>query len=397
MHQVRLALRNINAHGFRSVIIFLVVMGVVGLLVSATLVIRGINNSLDAGLKRLGADLLVIPMDAQSQIDTALLMGKPTKYTMPVGNLDKLKGIPGVGAVSPQIYLSTLYGAECCSFSETFLVVYDPATDFTVTPWLRSQLGRSLNEGEIIGGSGIFVPTGSPDISIYGYDVNLAANLEATGTGMDQTIFMTEATARAIARSSASTAEQPLVIPEDQLNAVLVKVSPGADPHRVALAIYKTLPDVAALESPALFGTYRQQITGLLWGFVAFTIVLWVLASVLIGMMFSVIADERRRELAVLRAVGATRGFLVRSLLTESGILAAMGSLAGIAVSTWLLYLFKDFITGSLKMPFLFPDIGTTAGFFLIGLALALITICVAVLVPAVRVSRQELALAMRE
>jgi putative ABC transport system permease protein len=280
MHQLRLAIRNITAHSFRSAIIFLVVMGVVGLLVSATFIIKGINYSLDSGLKRLGADLIVVPLEGASQFETALLMGKPTRFNMAADHLESVKNIPGVQTASAQIYLSTLYGASCCSASEAFLVVYDPATDFTITPWLDSHLGRILEEGEIIGGCYISEPL--EGIFIYGYQVDLAGNLEATGTGMDQTIFMTIETARAIARSSVTTAEQPLVIPEDRIGAILVKVSPEADPHRVALSIYKSSDEIAALESPNLFGMYRQQITGLLWGLVAFTVVLWVLAAFLI-------------------------------------------------------------------------------------------------------------------
>jgi putative ABC transport system permease protein len=395
VHQLRLAIRNISAHNFRSIIIFLVVMGVVGLLVSATLVIKGINYSLDSGLKRLGADLIVVPLEGASQIETALLMGKPTKFTMNENHLQTIRNLPGVEIASPQIYLSTLYGASCCSASEAFLVVYDPVTDFTITPWLEKHLGRVLNEGEIIGGCYISEPL--EGIFIYGYQVTLAGNLEATGTGMDQTIFMTIETALAIAKSSVTTAEQPLVIPEDRIGAILVKVSSGADSHRVALNIYKSSDEIAALESPNLFGIYRQQITGLLWGLVAFTVILWVLAAILIGMIFSMVANERRREIAVMQAVGATRNFIMRSILFESGVLALTGALAGITVSTWLLYLFRNFITGSLKMPFLFPDFGSSLLLFGTGLVLALITITIAVLVPAFRVSRQELAIAMRE
>ena len=89
------------------------------------------------------------------------------------------------------------------------------------------------------------------------------------------------------------------------------------------------VPGVTPVESPNMFRSYRQQITGLL------SIVLFliggtvVLSLVLIGLVFSMAANERRRELGVLRALGATRGFVFGSLLTEAGILAlAAGALA---------------------------------------------------------------------
>ena len=47
-------------------------------------------------------------------------------------------------------------------------------------------------------------------------------------------------------------------------------------------------------------------------------------------------ATARRRELSVRMALGATGGRLMRQLLTESLLLAAMGALAGIPIASWL-------------------------------------------------------------
>src|SRR5512138_1906115 len=129
MKLISLALKNIRGNSFRNLAIFLAVMGVAGFLLATTLIIKGAEYSLDSGLKRLGADILVVPAGAENKVETALLMGKPTNIWMPEGNIDAIAGIPGVQAVSPQIYLSSLYGAACCSVSEMFMVVYDPSTD----------------------------------------------------------------------------------------------------------------------------------------------------------------------------------------------------------------------------------------------------------------------------
>jgi putative ABC transport system permease protein len=118
---------------------------------------------------------------------------------------------------------------------------------------------------------------------------------------------------------------------------------------------------------------------------------------VLIGIVFSMAANERRREMAVLRAVGATRNFIFRSVLTEAILLALSGAFIGIAAAASTLYAFKDFIAGSLKMPFLFPSIPSFIGLFSAGVALAIVTVTLSALLPALRLSRQELAIAMRE
>jgi putative ABC transport system permease protein len=397
MQLLRLAVKNIRGNGFRSVAIFLAVMGVAGFLLATTLIIKGAEYSLDSGLKRLGADILVVPAGAENKVETALLMGRPTNIWMPETNLQTISTVAGVQAVSPQIYLSSLYGASCCSVSEMFMVVYDPATDFTVTPWLQKNLGRSLAKGEVIGVSYIFVPTGERFIKLYGYDLTLKGNLAPTGTGIDQTLFMTLETAQAMAQSSITTAESPLQIPAGEISTVMVKVATSADTHRVALTILKDTLGMVPIESPNLFGTFRNQMNGLLWGFFAITIVVWVLAMILIGLVFSMAANERRREMAVLRAIGATRGFIFRAVLAEAAILALVGAALGIAIASFGLFLFKDFLAQSLKMPFLFPSIPSFIGLFGGGIALAMLTVTLAALAPAWRISRQELAVAMRE
>lgn len=397
MSLLRLALKNICGSTFRSSIIFMCVLGVSAFLLGTTLIISGAQNSLNVGIERLGADILVVPEGAETKVETALLMGKPTSIWMPESKLDEISAVAGVAAVSPQIYLQSLYGAPCCSVSEMFLVVYDPQTDFTLRPWLEKKLGRPLAKGEVIGGSYIFVPEGEQYITLYGYNTTLAGNLEATGTGIDQTLFMSFETAQAMAQSSLTTAVSPLVIPQGEISEIMVKIDAGADRHKVALDILMKVMGVVPLESPNMFGQFRHQMTGLLWGFVAIMIVFWVLSAVLIGLVFSMAANERKREIAVLRALGATRFYVFRSIMTEAVILALGGAFTGVIISTFVIYLFRGYITSSLGMPFLFPGWASFLALVAAGTLFIIATVLLAVLLPALRVSRMEPAIAARE
>ena len=278
-----------------------------------------------------------------------------------------------------------------------FIVVYDPETDFTISPWLENNLGRKLEKGEVIGGNYIFVPEGSEYIELYGYNTDLVGILEPTGTGMDQTLFMALDTALEMAEVSKTAALMTLDIDSDVVSTIMVKVAPGADPHRVAIQILENTDGMVPLESPDLFGTFRNQMNGLLWGFFAITIIVWAITMILIGIIFSMAANERRREIAVLRAVGATRHFIFRSLLTEASLLAVGGAVTGIALPALMLFIFRDMIAGSLKMPFLFPSLASFMGLFSAGVVLAIISVGLSALIPAFRLSRQELAIAMRE
>jgi len=283
-----------------------------------------------------------------------------------------------------------------------FIVVFDPETDFTITPWLAKNLGRNLTKGEVIGGTHILIPQGSDHISIHGYDMTLIGNLQSTGTGIDQTLFITMDTALDMETATLTKAAQPTYAKrgfslEKNISAILVKVAPGVDVHRVALQIAENTDGMVPIESPQLFGAFRSQMNGLLWGFFAITLIVWAVAVILIGVVFSMAANERRREMAVLRAVGATRNFVFRSVLTEAALLALSGAIVGIAAAASGLFIFKDAIAGSLKMPFLFPSLPSFIGLFGAGVALAIISVALSAMIPAIRLSRQELAIAMRE
>jgi len=322
---IDLAWKNANGNAFRSWTIVLCAALMAGLAVSSTIVIGGARNSLHVAKERLGADIIVVPAGTEHAMENAFLMGVPAAAWMPRNSLDRIAATPGVEAVSPQLFLSTLRGALCCSVPEMFLVAYDPATDFTLKPWLEEHLEDGLHLGEAVGGAFVYVPADPGTILVYGYEIDLKRSLEPTGTGLDQSMFFTFETANEIARLSSVQAEQELTIPGDEVSAVMVKLSPGADTHQVAQQIQQTLPQVATVESTNLFHSQRVQITGLLRSVLVLLGVAWLLAVALIGMVFSMAVNERRRHIGVLRALGFTRRFVSQSLLAEGLLLALAG------------------------------------------------------------------------
>jgi putative ABC transport system permease protein len=396
MSVTRLAWRNIAGRPYRSLFVCLNTMLLAGLALSTALLVRGAQDSLHRALDRLGADVVVVPQGTQSRIETALLAGTPVTAWMPRGNLEQIGRVPGVARLSPQLYLASLANASCCS-SELFLVAFDPQTDFTVTPWLNTHLDGGLQMGEVIGGSAVFVPFGEADIRLYGSHVALKGNLDPTGAGIDQTLFLTFETARDIANHSYTRAERPLEIPPDSISAALVQVSPGQDPRVVALQIMHDVPGVTAVPSLDFFQTFRAQFTGLLHALLALLAVVAALSFLFTTGMFALAANERRREMGILRACGATRGAVLRTLLVEAAILALGGGIAGTALSILVITLFRNLLTISVGGGFLLPALPTLLGFVGGGVVLALVALTLAALLPALQVSRQEPASAMRE
>ena len=248
-----------------------------------------------------------------------------------------------------------------------------------------------------MGGAYVYVPPGQGGIKLYGSLLKLRANLAATGTNLDQSLFITFATAREVARLSYTKAVKPLVIPKDGVSSVLVKVAPGADPETVALDIAATVPGVAAIPSPDMFGAYRAQIHGLLRGLAIILGLIVALAVAVTALVFSMAAHERRRQIGVLRALGASQSAVLVSFLSEALILALAGGAVGVVLGALCVYLFRALLVSALGFPFLFPSAGTLAALLAAGVAAAVVVVSAAALVPVLKISRQDPADSMRE
>jgi putative ABC transport system permease protein len=226
MNLYRLALKNISGSAFRSWVVGLCALLVATL--ATMLIMRGAQDSLRLAIDHMRADIVVVPEGTANKVESALLMGMPVEVWMPQEVLGQVTAVPALQVVSPQLYLSTLIGASCCSVERMFLIVCDPATDFTVEPWLIENLGDGLRLGEVVGGTYVFVPEGEHNVQLYGYFVTLKANMEPTGTGLDQSMFLTLETARDIARISQTMAESPLEILDDSISVVMIKATAGS-------------------------------------------------------------------------------------------------------------------------------------------------------------------------
>jgi putative ABC transport system permease protein len=366
-------------------------------LMSTTLLARSIKHSLEVGTKRLGADIVVVPAGNEIEAQTALLLGKPLSGAwMPVENVDRIAQVEGVAKVSPQLYLETLTGAACCSAWDMFMIAFDPKTDFTVIPWLRKEV-KELGLLDVIGGDWVIVPEETGKVMIYGVKVNLATKLEPTGMGLDKTMFLTFDTAHEIARQSVTTAARPMDIPEGKISAVQVKVKEDYSIDEVAQRIKERVPGTYPFASLELSRSIHKQTKGLFRMLFLGLAVVWVLAVVLSGFVFSLMVNERRREIGLLRALGADRNFIFKVFLAESSILGLGGGLIGVSFALIFVYLFRLYLRLSAEVPLLIPPIPSILGFMLACLIIALILALPALLCPAIRASRVDPAGAMRE
>ena len=397
MNLFRLALKNIEDNAFRSWIVAICAGLVVAFIIGATLVINGSQESMQKVTERLGADITVIPSGNQSIVEQAFLMGVPVDIWMDRDIVEEIAAMDGVAIVSPQLFLSTMRGASCCSVSDMFMVAYDPATDFTVHPWMEENLGRELTLGEAIGGVYISDSEGRDDILVYGYSIELLGNLEPTGSGLDQSLFFTYETAMDISRHSPMQAERELIINPNAISTALVRLEDTADPFLVAQEIEASIPGINAITSANLFREQRERVDSLVNSVTSLSIIAWVMALVLIGFVTSTAISSRTQEIGVLRVLGATRTEVIKTLLLESSLLTIGGSLVGIIFAIAVITLFRNLIMNILEVPIYIPNIGELLLLMLIVVSLSLASVFLATLIPILRISNQEPSTSIKE
>lgn len=383
------ALKNLRRKVIRTLLLLLAVSVVTGTLFSATLFISSMQNALKIGTYRLGADVLVVPEKYATEARSALLAGEPTSFYMNRSILDKVRSIEGVKRASPQLFVKPS-SFTCCYNVDVFLVAFDPATDFTVTPWLTKNLKNGLQDNEIITGREVPVMSGDT-IPFFGTPFKVAGTMELTGMKFfDHSVFMTMDEAYRMAEDSKTKSMQPISMGKDQISAVLVQVQEGFSPDRVAIRIEHDVDGIKAIASDEVISTVRKQLMGLLKGILLISAVLWILALLMIGFAFYMIVNERQRELGLLRAMGAKKGHIFTLIIAEAVIISAAGGVGGVAVGSAVLYTFKGLILHTLKLPYLMPSLITLGELVSGAIVFSLFTGLLSSLLPAVLASRME-------
>ncbi|HWI65978.1 MAG TPA: FtsX-like permease family protein [Symbiobacteriaceae bacterium] len=384
----RLTLYNLLRKPGRSVAALLGVVLASATIFAGGLIGSGVSHALDLGLGRLGADLMVVPAGSLSSTHKALVVGEPVAFYMDGAVTEQVRAVPGVKAVSPQVYVETLASSACCT-GRIFLVGFDPATDFTVQPWLDTKLGRTLTHDEILLGNHVLVLPGDT-MKFYGSDFRVVDRLEPSGMGMDETVFLPAAAIPLMAAASVTKAEQPLVVKPGEISSVMVRVGDPDQAETVARAIEAKIPGVQALTAGAITRGVTRDLSGLMTWLLPVAGGALLVSILLFLVLFSAIAAERSREIGLLRALGATERQALASLVGEAAMLGTLGGAAGTGAGLALYAIFQNKILFSYVLPFAWPNLFVTV---LLGLGVVIgsgLLAALAAALPARRIARLE-------
>lgn len=385
---LKLSLLNLLRKPGRSVGAVLGVILAAGTAFAGGLIALGVNHSVQVGMDRLGADLMVVPKGAVPSTHTALVMGEPVSFYMPKTTADQVAAVAGVSQVTPQVYVETMASAACCT-GRLFVVGYDSKTDFTVKPWLDKGLRRPLAANEIVVGNHILTLVGE-QMKFYGTDFTIVDRLAGTGMGMDETVFMPVETVWQMAKDSFSKAVSPLQIPPDSVSAILVRVADRTQTAEVSRQIEAAVPGVSVLTAGQVTEGVASDLRSLMSYMVPLAGGVLLVSLVLFVVLFAAIAAERSREIGLLRTIGATAGQALRLLTSEAAILGGIGGVVGVAAGLGVFVLFANNIRVGFGLPFLWPQLLAQVGLALVVVVGSAGLAALAAFVPARRVAEKD-------
>ncbi len=182
---------------------------------------------------------------------------------------------------------------------------------------------------------------------------------------------------------------------DGEIGTVRVRAADGTGEDELAGMLAPLLPDgVEVITATALTAEQNEDIGADFLGFFEmflriFSGIALLVATFSIYNTFSIILAQRSRESALLRAVGASRSQVLRSMAAESIVIGALASIAGIAAGVGLANLMKGFVSAEQLM--------VRPASLLTALVIGVVVTFVAGLFPAIKASGIAPVAALRE
>lgn len=362
----------------------------------SSFLIYSLKNGMSSLSDRIGADIIVVPEGYDSNITGAILRGEPNTFFFEKEVWERIKGIDGVKQATPQLYLATL-SAGCCSFPIQ-VIGYDEASDFLVKPWLQSQVSFPLGKSEVIVGANIVGDVHS-QVKFFNQEFKIKGRLAKTGMGFDNTVFMSFDEVIRLAKEYHKILDLPKENQENLISSVMIKTDKAFDTKAVKAAIDKEFKGegVYSLLSKSMMNEIGKHADTMLSFIYVLMVLVWLLVFAVFTLVYSISIRERKREIASLRIIGATRKKVKGIILLEVFLINLRGVIIGSVLSLATSLLFSRAFSQAVKMPFLEPDYVLLGILFLLVSAIGLFIGPVSLMFSLGKILNKEIALVLRE
>ena len=406
-----LARQNIKRRIFRNLMISMTVGLAIGALFTASMLLKGVETGIQEGVSSMGADLMVMPQSVEintralitGEADSMLMGGPQTEAFLDIELLAEVAKVDGVRRATPQLYMATWdEGGTCCRFKDIQIVGFDPKTDFIIQRLVENkfEIKEPFAQNEIFLGYQLTPEMVDYEVlrlwKVYGYNFKVIGRLKKTGTALDFSLFVPLSGIYVMTKTAAENAgpeqgERLSKIKEGMVSAFLVKVDPLAvRPKEIGTDIKRVVPGMAVISTAEIVTRLERQLYGTVKGLIYSGLIVWVMSILVVGAIFSVIVNERKREIGLLRAMGFRRSSVFKLIMYEATLVTGLGGFLGLLGGIGLIFYLGHFFQKTMKMPYLWPDNEFLAALIFICLVAGLVSGVFGALYPAARSSRME-------
>ena len=247
--------------------------------------------------------------------------------------LEEITDCDGIEAVSYQVYLKDDSGE-----TPVWIVGFDPETDFAIKPWITGGHDHTLPDGAVL--AGYHVGTNADGtVTLFGRTWPVAQRLDETGSVMDDSVFVNDSVFVKLSALSGIIEETGMekyekIHPETDFSAALVRIKKGADIDSVTHWLNTHIHKVTAVRSDAALTDAAEGIRSQIGLTAVITGCAWCVLLLALAIAQSLMMGERRKELYVWHAIGASRGIVLRVMLRETLLIYLSGSLLGILIAS---------------------------------------------------------------
>jgi putative ABC transport system permease protein len=180
------------------------------------------------------------------------------------------------------------------------------------------------------------------------------------------------------------------------VSSVLINVADGYSVEEVMNDINIHVKKAEAVRTQNMISNVSDGLANISSIITVLIAAIWVLALVILVLVFSMIGNERKKEFAILRGMGASRKELSFIITRETLYVSLLGSVIGALIAAVSITLFANLIRSSLELPFLMPSALGLAGLFLLSVTASVAAGILASMRCVRKVSHVDTALILR-
>lgn len=350
--------------------------------------------------KRLGADIAVVPKGQESAYEAVLLNGEPVECSFERKYESIIRGTEGVEKVTPVIYLASL-NASCCSVPIQ-IIGYDPETDFVTSPWISDKYTSGNSDGDLIVGCNIAINEENT-LTFFGRTYNVGARLNKTGTGMDKSVYVSFDVMEQLIKDAKEKGVQfgdgegyDETVTDRYVSAFMVDIADDHNLDAVAGSLLMEVPG-AVVKSKKVFQSVTDGI-GLITSVIRAIIYLAFAGITFVTVILHIYrVGNRKKEWAVYRMIGGSKGWILKLIFTETVTLSFLGAVVGVLLAALFYFPFCDYISQQIKFPFIIPQVSQIVNTALIAIGATILSGAVPGLIAGEIASGTECYELMRE